>query len=288
MSDFGSELARLREEINALDDKIFPLLKSRFEVVEKVAELKGCNLQGKSFIRPAREVELIRKIAAYDFGKADKVSMVRLMRGLIAASLSIEQGLRICYPSTGNSYSNYYWLAREFFGASSIFTRVQNANRVISEIIEKKDQIGILPLPQDTEELWWVSLADSTRAMPKVFAQLPGYESDEKGASQEPAALAVGNVDLEPSQDDITLIAFSVAEGLSRAKVSTLWQKLGVRGNIIATTATDSRQDLVWYLFEAQGFMLEGGDVLTKFRQELGKGLLILKVIGAYAAPVKV
>ena len=67
-----------------------------------------------------------------------------------------------------------------------------------------------------TTNSWWVSLMSDHELQLRVFARLPFVTRD----GEEVRALALGQLEIEPSGDDLTPLAIEAEQGLSRGRAA--------------------------------------------------------------------
>jgi len=282
--DFKAKLTEFRKEIDTLDDEIFALIKKRFDVVEKVGVLKSSAPQTQtSFIKAGREAFLLEKANKYNLAHAPKGTAISLMRQFIASACNMEQQLKVVYLSEGK-HSDYYWLGREYFGSYSQFTRQANTQRVIAEVTGKADHIGIISTPDESKDKWWTALASNETA-PRVFAKLPCFISAKISIS-DPSAFAIGNVELEDSGNNITMMVIKTAEGTSTAKLHSIISKINLPATMVDHVASARGSDQQ-YLFELDGFFNADSPIIQTLKNELGEQLIILSIIGSYANQIR-
>jgi len=85
-------LQDLRNEINAIDDKMISLLQQRMDIVSEVAKFKTDN-HDTFFIRSAREADMIKSLVSKTKGCFPKATIVDIWRKIITASNMHEQKL---------------------------------------------------------------------------------------------------------------------------------------------------------------------------------------------------
>jgi chorismate mutase len=88
-----ADLARLRAEIDSLDDALHDLLMRRVDVVARLAA-SGAKGNGPA-IRPGREAMILRRLLARHAGPLPKAALVRLWRELLAATTSLQAPLSV-------------------------------------------------------------------------------------------------------------------------------------------------------------------------------------------------
>lgn len=284
MKDFDKKLAEFRSRIDALDDQLIALLDERSGIVEQVGRLKAQQKDIRCILRPGREATMVRRMAEATQGKLSKAAVATLWRTIIAGSCNIEEVMRISAYCPEGSDANY-WLAREYFGVFSTFTKQPQMGRVIGDVTEGNASVGVLPTPQDSAEQWWHHLIESRDRRPQVFAKIPLLEP--KSKSQAPAALAIALVEPEPSGDDTTLLVIHLAENVSRARLTTVFGTSGLKASLLTPIDSVQTQETPLLIAELEGFVTKDSTPLKRFEAAMGPSLISATIIGAYANPLK-
>lgn len=268
-------LLALRREIDAVDDRLFALLRERSAIVARVAEYKAAHEGGQHNIRPGREALMLRRVyAAFTREKFSPLAAMAMWRLIISASTAIETPLvlSIFAPDNDNAL---YGITREYFGGFLPMHRHPTAGRVIGDVMDKTAHVAILPQPNAHDQNpWWLHLLDGEGHQLHVFAVLPFVQGSG------PSALAVGYVTPEETGDDTTLMCLEADVNTSTHRLQNAFATAGLHAEWVQVHATtpDTRHHLV----RVQGFLTETDPVLMQVQPELRR----LCVIGAYANPI--
>ena len=178
-------LEELRNKIDAIDGDLLQLLAARAELVLAVGKTKHENGGDNNFIRSGREAKMIRELVARGAGAFPKPAIYAMWRGIISASLGLENGLKVALAK--NAGFELHRIAVEYFGS---FTKYHEYDSEI-ETLEKLDKhtVGVLTLDSG----WWLSLAEEKHKSLKIFARLAD------------GIFAIGKVEPESSGADKTL-----------------------------------------------------------------------------------
>src|SRR5919108_4441033 len=95
MADPSADLARLRQEIDAIDEEIVALLNRRAAAVLAVGDAKRAT--GRSFYAPEREREIYERLARLNRGPFPADALQSVYREIISASLALEQPLQVAF-----------------------------------------------------------------------------------------------------------------------------------------------------------------------------------------------
>lgn len=226
-----AELASLRVEIDGIDDRIHDLLMQRSALAEKVLAAKRqqsgstAPLTAADCVRPAREEEILRRLAARHRGRLDFRAVARVFREIVAAMTRIQAPISLAVAEHPGLRS----LAADRFG--SLTPRLPGGSDIatLRAVAEGRASFAVLPFPQEPEEdqaAWWQMLQMTGPRPLRVFLALAD-------ANGEPRAAVVGGVPLEPSGDDTTLLRLSLGQEVSRSRLHRLVQDAGIEADIL-------------------------------------------------------
>ena len=277
MTDGQKSLEELRAEIDSLDDAIHDLLMRRVAISGSLAGAKGA----APTLRPAREMEVLRRLAARHRGDMPLAGVVRIWREITAASLALQSDFKV-YVLGGDEGRALWDLARFHFGSGTRLEPVSTAGHVVQHVSESQSDIGILPEPRfEDEGPWWPSLLFAGAQGPRIVARLPmltnapGYDF--------PNAFALAKVEQRPTGDDASLIALLADGDLGRAKVASLLEGQGIEARLISVATDDAGRR--YMLFETTSFVAEDDSRIGAVQAQ-SDAILNLKVIGGYARPI--
>jgi chorismate mutase/prephenate dehydratase len=87
----GPDLARIRERIDEVDERIQSLINERARLAQQVGISKGKLASAVDYYRPEREAEVLRKIRARNDGPLRDEEMLRLFREIMSACLAQQE-----------------------------------------------------------------------------------------------------------------------------------------------------------------------------------------------------
>lgn len=274
------DLAQLRQEIDRIDDGIVELLAARSAVVRQVAAVKGDKANGRAAIRPAREAQILRRLARSAEGRFPPDVLVQLWREMICSFTRAQAplGLVVVVPP---GQPGVWDLARDHFGALTPAQRSDEPLGALRAVADGRAQIAVLPLP--TGQSWWRSLlpASGTAPMLQVIARLPFV-----ARPQGDEALAVAALPLEPSGDDRSLLVIETTGELSRG---TLHERLAACGREprLIDMIDGGRRAPTLHLVEVAGFVAADLAALADDFGSLAEHVRRVSPIGAYARPLE-
>jgi chorismate mutase / prephenate dehydratase len=280
MSLIPSDLADLRRHIDEIDDRLHDLLIERAAIVGKVAASKKNG--DVAFYQPAREAEILRRLAARHRGALPFASVVRIWREMLAATVRIETpfAVAVLAPAEGQGFWD---LARDHFGSHTPMSAYRSIGQVIRAVTKGQASVGILPMPQDGDaDPWWRHLLSDDDNAPRVIARLP-FGARGNARSDGADALAIGPGKQLETGADRTFFAAESAADISRARFLEMLSSLDL---VCTFVATWEHAEGAVNLIEIDGFVLPSDPRLATFRARLGKALYRLLPFGGYAVPL--
>lgn len=239
-----SVLEELRRSIDVLDDRLHDLVIERARVVERIGAAKraagqengpqGAACQGVAsqggapvFVRPGREMAILRRLLARHSGPFPRAVVVRMWREMFAGTLTVQNPLNVAVymPVRG---AGYLEIARDQYGAYTRMDPMQTPGAVVRAVAEGQATIGVLPLPMLEEgQKWWSMLVSDVPGTPRVISRLP-ICGPGAGRGDGAEALSIGRMAQEPTGDDRTLLVVETRPELSRAGLKALVEQAGL------------------------------------------------------------
>ena len=241
-------LEHLRAEIDRIDQEVLDLLVARSAVVRRIGEVKGDRLDGRAALRPAREAQILRRLAQRANGRFPTAVLVRMWRELIAAQTRLQAPLSVAVFAPKERALQVWDLSRDHFGSATAMIAVDRPLQALRALAGSAT-VAVLPLPND-DDSWWVSLMSDHELQLRVFARLPFVSSD----GEEVRALALGQLEIEPSGDDLTPLAIEAEQGLSRGGLRELLATANLNPGWAATWRPDPPAPAV-HLVEVDSFV---------------------------------
>ena len=273
-------LEHLRAEIDRIDQEILDLLVARSAVVRRIGEVKGDRLDGRPALRPAREAQILRRLAERANGRFPAAVLVRMWRELIAAQTRLQAPLSVAVFAPKERALQVWDLARDHFGSATAMIAVDRPLQALRALADGSATVAVLPLPND-DDSWWVSLMSDHELQLRVFARLPFVSSD----GEEVRALALGQPEIEPSGDDLTPLAIEAEQGLSRGGLRELLAAAKLNPGWAATWRPDPPAPAV-HLVEVDSFVAAADPRLGALQQAARGEVLRAIPVGGYARPL--
>ncbi|MGQ0509240.1 MAG: prephenate dehydratase [Betaproteobacteria bacterium] len=96
-----ADIAALRAEIDALDDRLLESINRRAALARRIGELKA----GAPAYRPEREAAILRRMAAANKGPLASGRIAGVFREVISACRALEQAVRVAYLGPAGTFS---------------------------------------------------------------------------------------------------------------------------------------------------------------------------------------
>ncbi|HEY8571717.1 chorismate mutase [Phenylobacterium sp.] len=217
-------LDEVRARIDAIDAELLKLLDERAGLAHAVAAAKAAAGEAGRFgLKPAREAQLLRRLLSRPRQGATAPLIVRVWRELIGESLKLQGPFHLTVWG-GKDAGRAVELARLRFGAAPPLRQVAKPDEALAAA-RTPGGVAVCTLAPDSA--WWGRLLAEPKL--KVFAALPCL------AAWGPlSALAVAEVEVEPSGDDRTFWVTDAAQ--PAAKIMDALSRDGVAATLLAET----------------------------------------------------
>lgn len=272
-------LTELRLQIDAIDTQLHDLLMQRGELAHRIAAAKG---GGAPVMRPAREAQVLRRLAGRHHGPFPAGAVVRIWREIMSAMVAL-QGKFVVAVLQGNSGGGLWETARDHFGTIPSYSAHAAASAVLRAVADGAATAGVLPPPHEGEsDAWWPSLANSAPGTPRVIARLPFVQGSGNG---ERDALVVGRTPVDPSGTDRSLLIVETQDQGSRARLLSRLAAAGFEVGFITTQATGDAAERR-HLVEVDGYVGEDDPRCRALIDANRADITQVIAVGAYAVPL--
>ncbi|HEV2531145.1 chorismate mutase [Phenylobacterium sp.] len=195
-------LEEVRARIDTIDAELLRLVDERAGLASAVVAAKAAaGDAGRFGLRPGREAQLLRKLLSAPRGSASASLVVRIWRELMGASLAAQGPFHLNVWG-GKDAPRAVELARLRFGAAA---PLRNLAKPEEALAAARTNGGVAICALAADNAWWGRLLAEPQL--KVFAALPCL-----GAWGPMAALAVAQVEVEPTGDDRTFWVTDAAQ----------------------------------------------------------------------------
>ncbi|MGE5190558.1 MAG: prephenate dehydratase [Gemmatimonadota bacterium] len=137
----------LREEIDAIDDRILALLNERAKAAIEVGRIKSeRNLR---FYVPEREAEILLRLSAANEGPFPNDALKAIYREVISASLALEKPLSVAFLGPRATFTHQACL--KHFGESADYIPQINVSEVFEAVERGLADFGVVPIENSSE-----------------------------------------------------------------------------------------------------------------------------------------
>jgi len=140
-------LAGLRNQIDHIDRELVALMNQRAKLAHQIGQVKETSGQGA--YDPAREEEVLARVASFNKGPLPESSLRAVFRELISGSRALEKQLRVAY--LGPAYSYTHLAAIHRFGHAVDLVPVGSISAVFEEVYRSQADFGLVPIENSTD-----------------------------------------------------------------------------------------------------------------------------------------
>ncbi|WP_374470931.1 chorismate mutase [Phenylobacterium sp.] len=217
-------LDEVRARIDVIDAELLRLLDERAGLAKVVAAAKAAAGEAGRFgLKPGREAQVLRRLLAQPRAGASAALVVRVWREMIGESLKLQGPFHLAVWG-GRDPGRAVELARLRFGAAPPLRQVGKPEEAIAQA---RTPGGVAVAALTPDNAWWGRLLAEPRL--RVFAALPCL-----AAWGPMSALAVGEVEVEPTGDDVTFWVTDAPQ--SAAAVEEVLSRDGAAATLLVET----------------------------------------------------
>jgi chorismate mutase/prephenate dehydratase len=143
------KLDTIRQQIDALDEKLQALISERARLAQEVAQVKQAQGDDAVYYRPEREAEVLREVLARNEGPLSGEDMARLFREIMSACLALEQPLQVAFLGPEGTFTQA--AALKHFGGSVKTVPMTAIDEVFREVESGAVNYGVVPVENSTE-----------------------------------------------------------------------------------------------------------------------------------------
>ena len=186
MNDALSDpLAEIRREIDRIDEAMHLLLMERGAVIDRLVEIKRTSETGSAF-RPAREADMMRRLAARHQGRLPLATAEHLWRTIIATFTHVQAPFTL-HVEQGAQALEMHDLARFHVGFDVPLEGHGTAGRVVEAVRGSTGDLGLVRIDAAPAAAWWDGLGGDG---PQVMARLPFFPGPQRPASLDAFVIA--------------------------------------------------------------------------------------------------
>jgi chorismate mutase len=168
------QLAEIRHEIDRIDEAMHLLLMERGAVIDRLVAVKRTSETGSAF-RPAREADMMRRLAARHQGRLPLATAEHLWRTIIATFTHVQAPFTL-HVEQGADALGMHDLARFHVGFDVPLSGCSTASRVVEAVGRSTGDLGLIRLDAAPAAAWWEALGGDG---PQIMARLPFFSGVE-------------------------------------------------------------------------------------------------------------
>lgn len=142
-------LKQARDRIDALDEQLQSLISERALIAQDVARIKSDMGQGADCYRPSREADVLRRVMERNRGPLTDQTIVRVMREIMSACLSLESPLEVAYLGPEGTYTQA--AVYKHFGNAVQARPLAAINEIFRDVEAGNADYGVVPVENSTE-----------------------------------------------------------------------------------------------------------------------------------------
>jgi chorismate mutase/prephenate dehydratase len=139
-----SDIEKLRQEIDRIDDELASLLQRRAALAQRIGQAKG----GAPAYRPERESEILRRVGKSQ-GALPAERVAAVFREIISACRGLEEAIRVSYLGPEGTFSEQ--AVRKHFGAAVEALPVASVDEAFRRCESGAAQFTVVPAENSTE-----------------------------------------------------------------------------------------------------------------------------------------
>ncbi|HEY6872036.1 MAG TPA: prephenate dehydratase [Geobacteraceae bacterium] len=140
-------LNELRQEIDAIDDRMMEFLNRRASLVVEVGRLKAG--EKRDFHVPSREREIYERLISHNPGPFPNEGLKSVFREIISASLALEAPMKVAFFGPKATFTHQ--AAQQQFGFSAELVPQKSIPAVFEEVEKGLALYGVVPVENSTE-----------------------------------------------------------------------------------------------------------------------------------------
>ena len=145
----SSQLNKVRDEIDRLDEQIQELISKRAELAFRVRASKGKFPNAVDYYRPEREAEVLRNIIRRNKGPLSDTEMLRLFREIMSACLAQQEALKVAYLGPEGTFTQQ--AVHRHFGHSVHALSYPGIDSVFEQVQCAEADFGVVPVENSSQ-----------------------------------------------------------------------------------------------------------------------------------------
>lgn len=162
------DLAKIREQIDGLDQQLVKTLNERLTLAAEIGKLKRS--QGGQIYVAEREDAVLRKVVDLNTGPIKDEALRAIYREIMSAAIALEKPLVIAY--LGPEATNTHAAAMKKFGASVNYHAMATISDIFTAVEKGETDYAVIPIENSTEGSVREALDSFVESDLKIVAQI--------------------------------------------------------------------------------------------------------------------
>ncbi len=275
-------LDEVRQQIDALDNKIHDTLMERAALVLKIGEEK--RKKNIPVVQPAREARMIRRLLERHSGALPEMAVVRIWRELVGAVSMLQTGLKVAVAA---DQGDTVWdMARDYFGSCLPMIRMTSGLSAVSAVREDKVNLAVMPWPTEEEgQPWWSYLdAENPDQRMQIIVRLP-HGDDPADKTSEHRALVIAKSGFDDSGDDHSFLLIQCSGDTSRARLVDKARSAKIDAISMVSNRPGNAYQPTLHLMEVKGYFTSDDERCKKFAELIEENDVKIICVGGFPVP---
>ncbi|WP_027185607.1 prephenate dehydratase [Desulfovibrio inopinatus] len=140
-------LARVRDEIDHIDDEVLALLNRRAKVSREVGRLKADSAE--PVFKPFRETEVLQRLIEKSEGDLPEEHLRSIYREIMSSSRRLQRSQKVVYLGPEGTFSHF--AGQAYLGRSAEFEPCNTIADVFAAVASREAELGVIPLENSLE-----------------------------------------------------------------------------------------------------------------------------------------
>lgn len=147
MTNKKPDMLKVRNEIDAIDDKILELLKRRLECAQEIGRLKS--LENRAKWDPLRERQIYERLLSNNRGDFPEASLRSIFHEIITTCRLSQQRINVAYLGPEATFTHLAGV--KHFGHAAIYRPMESIEEIFHEVEKGRTRYGIVPVENSIE-----------------------------------------------------------------------------------------------------------------------------------------
>lgn len=146
--NFDKQLAKFREDIDAIDNQLLELLNQRAQCALSIGEIKS-QFENMPIYNPAREAVIFNKLTSNNKGPLSSEDVITIFQQIIAINRAIQQPISVAFLGPEGTFSHEAVI--KYFGHRIKLVPSETIISIFESVTTNKADYGVVPVENSTE-----------------------------------------------------------------------------------------------------------------------------------------